>query len=197
MATKYKCEKLKSGNIRTCEVRLSYVNLLKPKENKSGALKYSVALLFPEGADISLLEKEVDRVGRERFGAKYDALVKAEKLRLPFKDQGTNLDDDGEVRPGYKAGLVYISASANEDRRPPVVDQDREPLVDMSDVYSGMWARCSIRPFAYDNESRGVAFGIQAVQKIKDDEVLGGGGRVDVDDEFEVIEDEDTDSVFD
>lgn len=198
MATKYKCEQLKSGNIRTCEVRLAYVNLLRPRANNNGGKpKYSVAALFPKGADIKLLQKAAEAAGREKFADKFDTLLKAGKLRMPFKDQGENNDDEGELRDGFQEGCVFISASANEDRRPPVVGPDLSSLTESNEVYSGMWARISIRPFAYDTDgNRGVSFGLQAVQKIGDDDPLGGGGPVNVEKEFEAVDVESSDDVF-
>lgn len=199
MATKFKNERLKNGNIRTCEVRLAYVNLVKPRDN-NGRLKYGTAILFPKGADLSLLKKAVEAAGEERWGDKYPAMVKAGKIRSPFKDQGSNIDDEGEPRAGFEDGLVYISATANEDRRPPVVGADLTPI-DSDEIYSGMWARASIRAFSYDTDgNRGVSFGLQAVQKLWDDEPLAGAGKVNVENEFEPVEvDEggDADSVFD
>lgn len=198
MATKYKCEKLKSGNIRTCEVRLAYANLLKPRANNQGGKpKFGVAALFPKGADLKLLYDAVEAAGRDKFGDKYNALDKAGKLKSPFKDQGSNVDDEGELRDGFNKGCVYISTTANEDRRPPVVGSDLSPLVDLNEVYSGMWARLSIRAFAYDTDgNRGVSFGLRAVQKIADDDPLGGGGPVNVENEFEAVEGESADDVF-
>lgn len=206
MATKFKTEKLKNGNIRTCEVRLAYVNLLKPRAGKSddgttGKPKFGAALLFPKGADMALLKAEVEACAKEKWGAKYEAMKKANKIRLPFKLQEENVDDEGEVRSGFDTGQYYLSANANEDRKPPIIDGQMNTLTEANEVYSGMWARCSIRPFAYETSgNRGVAFGLQAVQKLWDDESLGGGGRVNVETEFEPLEIEEgasAESVFD
>lgn len=198
MATKFKTEKLKNGNIRTCEVRLAYVNLLKPRANDSGQLKYGATLLFPKGADMKLLQAEAEAAGLAKWGDKYAAMKKAGKIRSPFKAQEENVDDDGELRKGFDTGDIFISANANEDRKPPIVDANMNPLTDSNEVYSGMWARASIRAFAYEaGGNRGVAFGLQAVQKLWDDESLGGG-RIVVENEFEAVEVEGTaESVFD
>lgn len=200
MATRFKFEKLKNGNVRTCEVRLSYVNLLKPRDN-NGKLKFSTLALIPVGADLAVLKAEIERAGKEKFGDKWEGLKRANKVKLPLKDQSDLVDDDGNLRPGAVEGGVYFNCSANADRRPAIIDAAMNPLDDTNEVYSGMFARLSVRAFAYDVDgSKGVSLGLQAVQKLWDGESLGGGGKVDPNNEFEPVEIEEgqsAESVFD
>jgi hypothetical protein len=77
---------------------------------------------------------------------------------------------------GYTEGGIYLSC--NTDRKPPVVDVKGQVVTDEDRVYPGVWAICTIRPFAYDAKvNKGVAFGLQSVMLIADDKNLGGGGE--------------------
>jgi hypothetical protein len=200
MATRFKFEKLKNGNVRTCEVRASYVNLLKPRDN-NGKLKYSMLALIPPGADVSVLKAEIERAGKDKFGDKWEGLKRANKVKLPLKDQSDLVDDEGEPRAGAVAGGLYFNCAANADRRPAIIDAAMNPLDDANEVYSGMYCRVSVRAYAYDVDgSKGVSLGLQAVQKLWDAEALGGSGPVDPNKEFEPVEIEDgqsAESVFD
>ncbi|MDP2619877.1 MAG: DUF2815 family protein [Hyphomicrobiales bacterium] len=190
--TQYQCKKLDNGNVRTCEVRLSFPNLFKAvSRDEDKVPKRSAAILFPRGADIAVLKQAVADCAKETWG---DKIPKG--LRLPFRDQG---EKDFE---GYEEGCVFFNASSTQ--RIPVVDRKLEPIVDEEDVYPGIWAIVTLRAFPYGSKkgstfSPGIGFGLQAVQIVKDGERLGGG-RADPNEEFETLPDleegESADAVF-
>ncbi len=70
------------------------------------------------------------------------------------------------------------------------------PLPDalpICEVYAGMYAIATLRPFVYDvNGNRGVSFGLQNIQILRDGEPLDG--RMRPEQEFEAVEQDD---VFD
>ena len=53
-------------------------------------------------------------------------------------------------------------------------------------VYSGAWVNVSLDIYPFDRVSKGVAAGLRGVQKVSDDESLGGGTAAS-DDEFDEI----------
>ena len=60
-------------------------------------------------------------------------------------------------------------------------------ILDESEIYSGCYGKVSLRAFAYDQKgNKGVSFGLQNVQKVRDGESLGG--RVNPQDEFKPVE---------
>lgn len=70
---------------------------------------------------------------------------------------------------------------------PGIVDIDRQAILEHSEVYSGIYGRASINFYAYNAKaSKGIACGLQNVQKIRDGEPLGGHSRAedDFDDDF-------------
>jgi hypothetical protein len=184
------CVLLPSGNIRTCPVRLSFVYLLgksKPRQNDEGS--YGANLLFPVCADLSLLEEEAKRVEHAKWpendpkGPRYEPR-KVTKVKSPFLDGADSLKYDG-----YHAGQTFLrcrtGANATGERagtrKPVVVDAKQAPIVDPDLVYPGVWAVCTINPYAYAQpENKGVSFGLNTVMIVADDRRLAGGGPEDL-----------------
>ena len=60
--------------------------------------------------------------------------------------------------------------------KPGVVDNDLNPIIDPSEFYSGCYGRASITFYPYNsNGSKGIACGLNNIQKTDDGEQLGGG----------------------
>ena len=163
--------------IVTSEVRFAFVNLFKPRKNDQGKEKFGVTLLFPHpsklsGADlaayntcISTMKAQAQQAVKEKWGDKIPA-----GLRTPFRDQG-----DKTEYAGYEAGAVFMNVTS--EQRPEVVDATVQPIIEPAKIYSGCYGRVSLRAFAYDNSgNKGVSFGLQNVQKLRDGEPLGGRG---------------------
>lgn len=152
----------------------SYVHLFTPRQrtdgkgNPKGDPKYSLSLFFPEGTDLSAMEDAARAAGEKLFGDKFMSLVSKGKVNWPFQDTA---DMDEPDAPFDQPGTVVSFKSSD---KPGIVDADAEPIMDKSDVYSGMIARVSCRPFAYDNESKGVGFYLVNVQKLEDGTRLSG-----------------------
>ena len=96
-------------------------------------------------------------------------------IKTPLRDGDTERPDD----PAY-AGCYFINA--NSSAAPGIVDADRQPILDRSEVYSGVYGRASISLYAFNsNGNRGIACGLHNLQKIKDGEPLGGKSRAEDD----------------
>lgn len=160
-----------ADNIITPEFRAAFVGLFKataPKDNPNGAKKYSMRAVFMPDADISALKEQAALAATEKWGA-----GKVPKtIRSPFR---LNEELENPI-PGVPDDAVVMTFSANEDRRPGVVDKNLQDIIDDSECYSGAWFRAQVRAYAYDNAgNKGVSFGLQNVQKTRDDEPLGRG----------------------
>jgi len=165
-----------SDNVKTPEFRMSFVNVFQPRATNpdgTGEKKYSLVMLFPKGADLSALKADVARVSKEKWG---DKIPKG--LRNPLKEV------DPEERDEYQPGMVRVSATSKQ--KPGLVDAKVQPIIDESEIYSGCWGRASVRAFAYDvNGNRGVSFGLQNLQKTRDDAPFGNRARPE--NEFEAV----------
>lgn len=102
----------------------------------------------------------------------------------------TPLRDGDAERPDDEAYADEYFINANSATAPGIVDADRNPILDRSEVYSGVYSHASINFYAFNsNGNKGIACGLNNLQKIKDGEPLGGKSRAE--DDFATEEDED------
>jgi hypothetical protein len=72
--------------------------------------------------------------------------------------------------------------SANSDTAPGIVDAYRNKITDRESIYSGCFGRASVNFYVYNaNGSKGIACGLNNLQKIRDGEPLGGKNRAEED----------------
>ena len=72
--------------------------------------------------------------------------------------------------------------NANSATAPGIVDAARQPILERSEVYSGVYGRASINFYAFNsNGNKGIACGLNNLQKISDGEPLGGKTRAEDD----------------
>ena len=163
-------------------VRLSFANIWEPKSINGSEPKYSVCLLVDktDTATVNKIKAAMGAATAEgvtKFGAKFKG-----KLKLPLRDGDEERADDENY-----AGHYFINA--NSKQAPDIVDAAREPIEDEDKVYSGCYARASINFFPFDtNGNKGVAVGLNGLQKVKDGSRLSGrraNAAEDFDDGFE------------
>lgn len=168
----------------TGTVRLSYANVWEPKSINGGKEKYSVSLIIAK-SDTKTLEAintAIDAAiteGLSKFGGKKPNKA---SLKLPLRDGDVERDDDA-----YKDSYFL---NANSITAPQIVDKHVQPILDHSEVYSGVYARVSITFYAFNsNGNRGIACGLGNIQKISDGEPLGG--KTTAADDFTTLDDDD------
>lgn len=167
-----------TNRIHTPEGTARYTALFVPRARKDkdgnvkGDPKYQITLIFDEDTDLSEMKAAAKAVGLEKFGPKFPDLVKKGKMNWPFGDNDEKVDLDDNPIPGFEVAGVHVGFKSSD--KPGIVDVDAEPIMDKQDIYDGMKARVSCRPFAYDNESKGVAFYLINVQKTDDGDRLSG-----------------------
>lgn len=163
------CIKTASGTIVTPKGRMSYAQfILRPGDKKTakGQDKYSLSLLIPPGSDLTLLKEDASRAIREKFPALPDH--KKKSLKSPFLDAYEKTGDEA-----FKDWtLLRVSTTV----KPAIVDARGQHVSDESEVYSGRWARISVRAGGYDVDGNiGCSFFLSNVQLLDHDEALGGG----------------------
>lgn len=164
------------GRIHTPTGIAAYVNLFTPRQrtdrkgNPQGEPKYGLALFFRRDQEDELQEMMdlAEAKLKEAFGPKAMDLVRKGKINWPFSDTE---DMDEPSAPFDQPGWAVNFKTSD---KPGIVDAEAEPIMDKSEVYSGMEARVSCRCFTYDNESKGVAYALVNVQKIDDGERMSG-----------------------
>lgn len=160
-----------TGRFRTGIVRVSFPHLFTPQpppsDNPNKAPTWALSLLFPFGADLSLLIADAQRAAGEKFGANAANMA----LHTPFRDQR----EKAHQYEGYVPGAIFFTASSQ--RRPPVVDVNGAPIVDETKAYAGCWAMVTVHAYPFDTpKKKGVSFGLDSVMIVADDDAFGAGG---------------------
>lgn len=172
-------------------VRLSYVQIFSKRSFTEGTdAKYSLCVLVPK-KDTKTLKKiqaAMKSAAEEGISTKFNG-KKPSNLHMPLRDGDEERADEA---PEYK-GMYFFNCKS--DRKPGIVDKDCNEILDPDEVYSGCWGRVSVNFYPYSvNGNKGVAVGLNNVQKLKDDQRLGGAAASaedDFNDDFEFSEDED------
>ena len=173
------------NKITTGKVRFSYANVYEPKSVNGGDPKYSISLIIPKSdkemvkkinAAIEIAKKE----GLSKLGGKIPG-----NLKTPLRD--------GDIdRPADEAYENSYFINANSSIKPGIVDKNKQHILDTTEFYSGCYGRASLAFYAYNaNGNKGIAAGLQNLQKLSDGEPLGGRSRAE--DDFDDIEDAEED----
>ena len=160
--------------------RWSYVNAWEPKSINGGAPKYSVSLSIPK-SDTKTLEKIRAAIqaayeeGQSKLKGNGRSVPALSALKTPLRDGDAERPDDEAYANSY-------FVNANSGTAPGIVDVDRNPILERSEVYSGVYGRASINFYAFNsNGNKEIACGLNNLQKIRDGEPLGGKSRAEDD----------------
>ncbi len=170
------------------DTRWSYANVWEAKSINGGTPKFSVSLIIPKSdtrtiAKIKAAIEAAYREGEAKLKGNGKTVPPLSAIKTPLRDGDTERPDD----PAY-ANSYFINA--NSSTAPGIVDADRQPILDRSEVYSGVYGRASINFYAFNsNGNRGIACGLNNLQKIRDGEPLGGKSRAEDDFATEIDED--------
>lgn len=165
--------------------RLSYEHLFTPWKGADGDRdpRYEVVLMIPKSdkATLAAIKKAIQAAIQEGLPKWGGSQPKG--LKMPIRD-----GDEADDNPEY-AG--YYTLSVSSTRKPSVVDQNVQPILDATEIYSGCWARAAIVAWPYNNSgNKGVTFFVNHVQKIRDGEPFGNITRAE--DVFDSVEGEST-----
>ncbi len=168
--------------------RWSYANVWDPKSINGGAPKYSVSLIIPK-SDTATIEKI--RAAIQAAYEEGESKLKGNgKSVPPLAAIKTPLRDGDLERPDDEAYADSFFINANSSTAPGIVDAARQPIIDRSEVYSGVYGRASINFYAFNsNGNKGIACGLNNLQKIRDGEPLGGKSSAEND--FDTEDDDD------
>lgn len=168
--------------------RWSYANVWQPKSINGGAPKYSVSLIIPKSdtetvSKVKAAIKAAYDEGQAKLRGNGKSVPALEYMKTPLRDGDKERPDDEAYKNSY-----FINA--NSGTAPGVVDANRQPIIDTSEVYSGVYGRASINFYAFNsNGNKGIACGLNNLQKIRDGEPLGGKARAE--DDFATDDDDD------
>lgn len=155
------------------DTRWSYCNVWDAKSINGGTPKFSVSLIIPKSdeATVRKIKAAIDAAyhdGESKLRGNGKAVPPLVAIKNPLRDGDTERPDDLAYKNAY-------FVNANSATAPGVVDADCNPILTRSEVYSGVYGRASISFYAFNsNGNRGIACGLNNLQKIRDGEPLGG-----------------------
>jgi hypothetical protein len=161
----------------TGEVRFSFVNLLKPRASQlGGAEKYSVTVLLPKS----------DFATKQRIDAAIAAAMQIGKSKawngvippmvaIPVHDGDGVKPSDGMPFGEECKGHWVFNASTGVDQPPKIVDANMNPIINPTEIYSGMYGKIAVNFGPYANAGKkGIGCYISTnVLKTRDGEPLG------------------------
>lgn len=164
-----------NGNRFYVQGRIAYEHLMRPyKGELSEKEQYSCCVIIPgdDTDSIQAVEQAVKAAKTkgitEQWGGK-----EPYQLQLPLRD-GSEPRKDGSPRGQEFQGNKFFNAKSN--RQVPVQNRNKAPIMNESEVYSGMWAIVCCTAFPFDAKvNKGISIGLEAVLKTADDEAFGGG----------------------
>ena len=168
--------------------RWSYANVWDAKSIHGGAPKYSVSLIIPkdDAATVNKIKAAIQAAyeeGESKLKGNGKTVPPLKSIKTPLRDGDLERPDDAAYANSY-----FINA--NSSTAPGIVDADRQPILERSEVYSGVYGRASVNFYAFNtNGNKGIACGLNNLQKIRDGEPLGGKSRAE--DDFASADDDD------
>lgn len=167
------------AKVLTGEVRLSYANLVTPRpprDNPNGTPKYSVTLLIPK-TDVNTYNDicaSIRAAAQAATSTKWGGhcLPDAKLFSIIHDGDGTN--DSGKPYGDECKGHWVLAA--NSTVKPGVVDQSNiNSELAPTDIYSGMYARVTLRFYGTEKGGNKMCCGLGNVMKTRDGDSLAGG----------------------
>ena len=167
-----------STKVVTGKVRFCYVNAFEPTiMNEGDTPKYNICILIKKDdkATLDKINKAIEaakQAGKAKLADKNGKIPS--NLKLPLRDGDDERGDD----PAFE-NCYFINANSN--RKPSIVDRDLNPIMEKEEFYSGCYGRASINFYAFNVSSKGIAAGLNNLQKLEDGEMLAGGSTAEED----------------
>lgn len=176
MATTKTKDEAASTKLITTKVRFSYCHVFEPTSvQEDQEKKYSVSIIIDKKDKklIAEIKKRIDAAIEQGKTAKFAGKVKG--LKIPLRDGDEERDGDEAY-----AGSYFINATSKT--KPGIVDADLNPIMKQDDFYSGCYGRASLNFYPFNKAgNKGVAVGLNNLQKLEDGDPLSGRVSAEVD----------------
>lgn len=168
-------------------VRLAFPALFEAKTvNGEGDPAFSATFIIPaDSPQIAEINKAIDAVAKEKWGAKADAVLKQ------IRAAGKVCLQDGDTKAQYDGFEGNFFVSARSKVRPLVANKDKSPLTESDGViYAGCCVYAVIELWAQDNGyGKRVNAQLKTVQFFRDGDAFSGGSRPGTEDDLEDLTD--------
>lgn len=164
---------MNATSVTTGEARLSYANLFNAVVREQGQEpKYGVTILVPktDTATKAAIDAAIS-AAYEQGVTKCWSGVRLQQPAICVHDGDGSRPSDGEAFGAECKGCWVFTASSKS--APFVVDLNVQPILQQTEVYSGMYGRVSVNFFPYNSHGKkGIGCGLNGVQKTRDGEPL-------------------------
>ena len=156
-------------------VRFSYCNLFQPRppfNNPNGEPKFSCTVLVPKSntAAKAAIDQAVAQAIEAGVPTKWGG-VRPPQPAICVHDGDGPRPSDGSAFGEECRGCWVFTASSKQ--APFVVDAQVQPIIDPTQVYSGMWGNANVNFFAYNSAGKkGIGGGGYGVQNTAEGEQL-------------------------
>ena len=163
---------METTKVITGKVRFCYEHVFEPTAvNEGDTPKYSICVLISKDdtATLDKIKKAIEaakQAGKAKLADKNGKIPS--NIKLPLRDGDDERGDDPTFENCY-----FINASSS--RKPSIVDRNLDPIMDKDEFYSGCYGRASINFYAFNVQSKGIAAGLNNLQKLENGEPLAGG----------------------
>ncbi|MBR6173900.1 MAG: DUF2815 family protein [Eubacterium sp.] len=168
--------------VKTGLTRWSYVSVWEPQAVEEDRAKYSVSVIIPK-SDTKTIQAIRDAIraayedGEAKLRGNEKTVPPMEQIKTPLRDGDLERPEDDAYQDSYFVNAKSFMA-------PGIVDANRKPILDHAEVYSGVYGRVSMTFYAYNTgTARGIACGLNNLQKLMDGEALGG--RISAEEDFD------------
>jgi len=193
-------EQTKVNAFNTGKLLATFVHLNEPSSATPEATpKYGLNVIIEKGSED---EKKIKRAIKECYtanakmfnNAPFEKMIKNDRIfHNPLKDGDAvneTREDEGKDRIAEYDDKMFLRVTSAKAVK--VFDRDKQEIIDPDDIYSGMFVRVNIKPYAFDKAgNKGIGFFLNAVMKVADGERLSGGGA-----SADVFDDEEQDEDF-
>jgi len=161
-------------DVTTGVARLSYEHVFRPYARNAGDTpKYSTTILVPKSdtATKAAIDAAIEAAKQAGAKDKYGGMIPP-ILAIPVYDgDGVRPSDGLPFGPECKGHWVFTASAKN---RPEVIGLNRQPILDESEIYSGVYAYVNVTFFPYNaSGKKGVGCALNCLMKAKDGEPLG------------------------
>lgn len=174
------------GRILLKDVRLAFPNLFEPTTvNGEGKPRYSATLIIPaDHPQLAEIRAKQEAVAKDKWRDKAAAILRG----LEKQDKIALHDGDTKTKYDGFPGNFFISAAAQENAAPTVIDRDRSPLSSKSGrPYPGCYVNASIELWVQDNVyGQRINAQLRGIQFYRDGDSFSAGRPADAD-EFEDV----------
>ena len=174
------------GRILLKDVRLAFPNLFEPTTvNGEGKPRYSATLIIPaDHPQLAEIRAKQEAVAKDKWRDKAAAILRG----LEKQDKIALHDGDTKTKYDGFPGNFFISAAAQENAAPTVIDRDRSPLSSKSGrPYPGCYVNASIELWVQDKAyGQRINAQLRGIQFYRDGDSFSAGRPADAD-EFEDV----------